>query len=86
MTNNELRLPPDDAWIERREAVTTETQESRAGGISPGKRTQRIVGNLRGAWPEHGRVRYLPGADGAIVITEVSLTVLGDGTVRAENV
>lgn len=84
MTANDLRLPPDDAWIERREEISTETQESRAAGIEPGKRTRRIAGNLSGAWPSHGRVRHLPTESGQVTITEASLVVFGDGTVRAE--
>lgn len=84
MTATDLRLPPDDAWIERREEITTETQESRVAGIMPGKRTRRIVGNLSGAWPNHGRVRHLPTESGQVTITEARLVVFDDGTVRAE--
>lgn len=84
MINDDLTLPPDDAWIERRTEYITETQESRSGGIVPGKHSERIIGNLRGAWPRHGRVRHLPSEGAQVTITEASLVVLPDGTVRAE--
>jgi hypothetical protein len=85
MTSNELRLPPDDAWIERRTSFLQDAEATQAGE-TPGRQTTRIIGNLSGAWPNHGRVRHLPSTNGDVTITEASLIVLDDGTVRAENV
>lgn len=84
MTENELRLPPDDAWIERRTSFLQDAEATQFGAI-PGRQTRRIVGNLSGAWPNHGRVRHLPTEDGQRTITEASLILLDDGTVHAEN-
>lgn len=83
MTSNELRLPPDDAWIERRTVFLQDAEAAQFGAI-PGRRTTRMIGNLSGAWPEHGRVRRLPATDGDVTITEASLIILDDGTVRVE--
>ncbi|MEA1264176.1 hypothetical protein MicroSTF_14125 [Microbacterium sp. STF-2] len=84
MTSDELRLPPDDAWIERRTSFLQDAEATRIGAI-PGRQTTRIIGNLSGAWPKHGRVRRIPSTDGDLMITEASLIVLDDGTVLAEN-
>lgn len=85
MTSDELRLPPDEAWIERRTSFLQDAEASQFGAV-PGRQTTRMIGNLAGAWPNHGRVRYLPSSDGKITITEASLIILDDGTVRAESV
>lgn len=84
MTTQNLQMPPEDAWIERREEFITDVQESRSAGISPGKQARRITGNLRGAWPDHGRVRYIRGENGSIAITEVSIVLHPDGSAHSD--
>lgn len=81
MTSNGLQMPPDEAWIERRAEFVIDTEQSRTETF-PGQQTRRIIGNLRGAWPNHGRVRLVPSGSGDVVITEAELAITPDGTVR----
>lgn len=83
-TNDDLRLPPDTAWIELRTDIITATEQLNQHSTAPGQRTTRMTGTLTGAWPRHGRVRRLPSPDRDITITEATLHVLPDGSIRAE--
>ena len=83
MSTDPLRLPPEEAWIERREEFI-QGDEATHHGVTPGKQTRRIIGNLAGAWPNHGRVRYLPSSTGEKTITEASLAILPDGSIHPE--